>query len=70
MPANVTVGAGATTAGFTATVSAVSSNQTAVLTATANSVSQTFNLSLVSVQLSSISCAPGVLGTGQTTTCT
>ncbi|MBZ5634643.1 MAG: hypothetical protein LAO55_16090, partial [Acidobacteriia bacterium] len=71
VPANVTVGAGATTAGFTATVLSVITNQSALITATSGGQSQSFTLNLVApAQLSSVSCAPGVLGTGQTTTCT
>ena len=46
MPASVTVAAGATTAGFTATVSSVSTGETVTLTASANSVAKTFALQL------------------------
>jgi len=46
VPSSVTVPAGATTSGFAATVAAVSSTQTATLTATAGSVSKAFALQL------------------------
>ncbi|HEY1648184.1 MAG TPA: choice-of-anchor D domain-containing protein [Terracidiphilus sp.] len=46
VPASVTVAAGATTAGFTATVAAVSSAQTVTLTASAGTVTKTFTLQL------------------------
>jgi hypothetical protein len=46
VPASVTVPAGATTASFTATVLSVSTAQTVVLTASANSFAQTFSLQL------------------------
>jgi uncharacterized protein (TIGR03437 family) len=74
VPANVTVGAGASTAGFTATVSSVSTDQSALITASGGGQSQSFTLNLVassgSAQLSGLSCNPATLGTGQTTTCT
>jgi hypothetical protein len=46
LPANVTVAAGSTSANFTATVSSVSSVQTATLTAGAGNVAETFFLQL------------------------
>ncbi|HEX8713103.1 MAG TPA: choice-of-anchor D domain-containing protein, partial [Terracidiphilus sp.] len=49
VPASVTVPAGATSAGFTANISAVSSTQTAVLTATAGGVAKTFGITLNAV---------------------
>ncbi|MGA8111537.1 MAG: choice-of-anchor D domain-containing protein [Acidobacteriaceae bacterium] len=46
VPASVTVPAGATTAGFSATISAVTSSQTAILTANAGGVARSFALQL------------------------
>ena len=45
-PASVTVPAGSANVGFTATISAVSTTQTALLTASANGVSKSFSLQL------------------------
>jgi uncharacterized protein (TIGR03437 family) len=71
VPATVTVPAAASSVGFTATVAPITTNQTAALTASANGASQTATLSLASpAQLSSVSCSPATLGTGQTSTCT
>lgn len=47
VPASVTVPSGSASAGFTATVLSVTTDQTAVLTATANIVSRTFSLGVV-----------------------
>ncbi len=53
------------------TVGSVTTDQTAVVTASANNSSQTFTLNLVApAQLSSVSCAPIALGAGQSATCT
>jgi uncharacterized protein (TIGR03437 family) len=68
---SVTVAAGSSSALFTATVSSVTSDQTAVITASAGGVTQTFTLNLVApVQLSALSCTPGTLEAGQSATCT
>ena len=47
VPGSVNIGAGLSSATFTATVAAVTSDQTALLTATLNGLSQTFTLSRV-----------------------
>jgi len=71
VPASITVSAGAATAGFTMTVASIATDQTGVLTATANGVSTTASVSLVAApRLSSLSCAPSTLGTGQAAVCT
>ena len=72
VPGSVTVGAGATTANFTATVSTVSKAQTVTLTASANSVAQTFGLQLnTSVPtLSALSCTNGSMTGSGTDSCT
>jgi hypothetical protein len=73
VPTTVTVAAGATTAGFTAAVSGVSTAQAATLTASANGVVQAFALQLSATgqsgagmpTLSGLSCANGsITGTG------
>jgi len=46
VPGSVTIAAGATSAGFTATIAAVTSSQTATLTATAGGISKTLALTL------------------------
>ena len=46
-PASVTVPAGSSSAQFTATVASVTTDQTAVITASAGGVTQTFTLNLV-----------------------
>jgi uncharacterized protein (TIGR03437 family) len=67
VPANVTVAAGATSAGFTATVGSITRNQTAMITATANSVSKTFSLSLVTATWTiSGTISPATIGQGAT----
>ena len=50
VPGSVNIGAGLSSANFTATVAAVVSNQTALLTATLNGVSQTFTLSATAMR--------------------
>ena len=71
VPATVTVAPGAATAGFTVSVASITSNQPAVVTASANGASMTASLSLVAApQLSTLSCIPSTLGTGQATVCT
>ena len=58
VPATVTVPAKATSAGFTATVSAVSSTQTALLTASAGGVSKSFGIQLNAVTPVSVTLTP------------
>jgi uncharacterized protein (TIGR03437 family) len=66
VPASVTVGSGATSAGFSATASGtISSAQTAVLTATAAGVSKTFSLNLLAATWS-ITGSVGAAGSGAT----
>ncbi len=73
VPGSVNIGSGASSATFTATVAAVTSNQSALLTATLNGVSQSFSLSAAtsaSATLTSIVCAPATLGSNASSTCT
>ncbi len=64
VPASVTVAAGATTATFSATAAAsIASNQSAKVTATLGSSSQTATITLLApVLVSSLACAPTALG--------
>ena len=64
VPAAVTVPAGATTAAFTATTAAsIASNQTATVTATLGSSSQTATISLLApVLVSTLACSPASRG--------
>ena len=71
VPGSVTVLSGATTATFTATAGTISSNQTAVVTASYSGSSQTASISLaMPAAVSSVSCDPDSLGSGQTAACT
>lgn len=71
VPGSVTVPGGATSAAFTASVAAVSADQSATLTAAAGGVTRNVSLTLVAPpQLSSLSCTPATLGSGQSATCT
>ena len=71
VPASVTVIAGQTTAAFTATGALVTVGQTATVTAVAGGVSRTTNVSLISpAVLSSLTCAPSSLNSGQSASCT
>jgi len=71
VPGGVNVGAGLSSAMFNAAVAAVTSNQSALLTATLNGVSQTFTLSAIApAQLTSLACAPSTLGSNASSTCT
>ena len=73
VPSSINIGAGLSSATFTATVAAVVSNQTAILTATLNSVSRTFSLTATGsapAQLTSVGCTPATLGSIASTTCT
>src|SRR5258708_12417354 len=65
------VSQGQTSAGFTATVAAVASDQTALLTASMGNSSQQFTLTASApATLVSLSCAPSTLGSNATTSCT
>ncbi|MEO8051227.1 MAG: hypothetical protein ABI833_12495 [Acidobacteriota bacterium] len=71
VPSIVTVAAGQTANSFTATGAQVSSNQSAIITASAGGVNKTQTLSLVSpAQLTSVACAPSTLGSSASSTCT
>ncbi len=73
VPGSVNIGSGLTGATFTATVAAITSNQSALLTATLNGVSQSFSLSAATsapATLTSISCGPSTLGSNASSTCT
>ena len=72
VPASVTVAAGATTATFSATAAAtIASNQSATVTATLGSSSQTATISLVApVLVSALACNPTSLGQSAVSSCT
>ena len=72
VPASVTVAAGATTATFSAIAAApIANNQSAAITATLGSSSQTANISLLaSILVSGVACSPGSLGQSATGICT
>ena len=72
VPGTVKVAAGATTATFGATASAsIASNQSATLTATLGSSSQSATISLLApVLVSSVACSPTSLGQSAASTCT
>jgi hypothetical protein len=76
VPAAVTVGVGASYAGFNATVSSVSSVQTATLTGKAGSLSKSFSLQLLKVavtpalpEVSTVSCSSGSITGSGTVAC-
>lgn len=71
VPATVTVTAGSPTATFTATSGTITSNQTAIVTATYNGASSMASVGLaVSVYVSSLSCSATTLTSGSSATCT
>jgi uncharacterized protein (TIGR03437 family) len=74
VPASVSIAAGQSSAVFQAAVAAVSASQTATLSAALNGDSVTATITLNAAaqpgQLSSLSCSPEVLGSGQSSTCT
>ena len=75
VPSSVLVASGATTATFVAVAGTISSNQTALITATFNGALQTTSLSLQSAQsgmptLASLSCSTPSLASGLSSTCT
>ena len=71
VPASVNIAAGLSSAAFTATVAAVVSNQSALLTATLNGISQAFTLTAAApAQLTSLACAPSTLNSNASSTCT
>ncbi len=73
VPANVNIGAGQSSATFSATVAAVTSNQAALLTATLSGVSKTFTVTATAAaaaQLTSLACTPAALASNLSTTCT
>ncbi len=72
VPASVMVAAGDTTATFSATAAAsIASNQSATVTATLGTSSQTATISLLApVLVSGVACSPGSLGQSAVSTCT
>ena len=71
VPVSVNIGTGANSGTFTATAAAVTSDQAALLTATLNSVSQTFTVTASApAQLTSVACASSTLGSSASSTCT
>src|SRR4029077_11305312 len=71
VPGSVGVGAGQSSASFTATVGSIGSNKTALLSASLNGALQTFPLTAnAPAQLSSVSCSPTSLGSNSSTSCT
>ena len=72
VPASVTVAAGATAATFNATASAyITISQTATVTATLGSSSQTASIALVApVLVSALTCSPSTLSPSAASTCT
>jgi hypothetical protein len=73
VPSGVNIGPGLSSTTFSASVAAVVSNQTAMLTAALNGVSRTFALTATGnapAQLSSLSCSPSTLASNATSTCT
>src|SRR6185437_10267648 len=77
VPGTVTVSPGATSAGFTATIAAVTAAQTATLTASAGGATQTFGISLGAtgqsepgVALSQLSCSKSSITGSGSDTCT
>ena len=72
VPTSVTVPVGATTATFSATAAAsIASNQSATVTATLGTSSQTATISLLApVTLSSLTCTPTKITVGSTSSCT
>ena len=71
VPGSIDIGAGLSSAAFSATVAGVTSDQAALLTATLNGVSQSFTLSASApAQLTSLACGPSTLGSNASSTCT
>ena len=71
LPASATVTSGASSASFSATAATVATSQTAVITATLGSSSQTASLTLLPpLALVSLQCSPTTLGSGAASTCT
>src|SRR5262249_39846981 len=71
VPGSVLVSANATTASFNATGGTISTDQSATVTATLNGGSQTASVSLIApATVSALSCNPGSLGSGASTSCT
>ena len=69
VPSTVTLGTGQSSANFTATIAAPSSNQIATLTVSLNGISRTATISLVIPSLSALVCSPSTLGSNQSATC-
>jgi len=72
VPGSVNIGTGLSSATFTANIAAVTSNQSALLTATLNGGSQTFTLTAKSAtkgQPKSLSCSPSAMSSHVSTKC-
>jgi hypothetical protein len=70
VPASVTVTAGQTAAGFTATAGTFTTAQTAVITGTLGGSSLTTSETLTPLALASLQCSPSSLSSGSASTCT
>ena len=71
VPATVSVAAGAMSAPFTATAENIATSQSVTVTASLNNGSQTASLSLAApVLVSTLACNPGVMVSGNASTCT
>ena len=71
VPASLSVAANQSGGTFTANVAAVSTDQTALLTASLNGGAKTFTLTASApAQLTSVSCSPSTLASNATTSCT
>jgi uncharacterized protein (TIGR03437 family) len=66
----ITVPAGSATATFSISAGTIASNQSATLIATLNGVSQTANIGLAAVVVSSLACSSTILASGASATCT
>lgn len=71
VPSSVTVAAGSSTASFTASTGAVSTDQSGNLTATYNGISQAASINVVSpATITSLQCSSTALGPNANSTCT
>jgi len=71
VPASISVAAGSTSATFTATAGTFATNQSVTISASLNGGVQTASVALSApVSVSSLTCAPGTLNAGGSTTCT
>ncbi|MEO5924999.1 MAG: hypothetical protein ABIR70_14355 [Bryobacteraceae bacterium] len=71
VPGSVTVASGQTSAGFNANAGSIAADGSGIITANAGAVTRTATISLISpAALSSLSCTPGSLNGGQSSSCT